>query len=210
MKNIKDFWTNVSKGHRHIVSEMSEEKTARILNRVTRHLISPISELQDINSILDWGCGGGLISKKLVDLDYEVYSVDLVEHSLKSALQYCPKIKYSQLIDTDIDLVKYKGPTPDMILCNEVIQHFPTENYLDKVLGIWTNVISSKYIAVQVKLGDITKSQSNYKNNYLRGLILNESDLISKFKSKHYTPMYRGYEKTAAGQPMGYYIFKKV
>ena len=210
MKNIKQFWTNVNKGMRHIVSEMGDEKTTRILNRVTTHLISPISNSQDINSILDWGCGGGLISKKLVDLDYEVYSVDLVEHSLKSALQYCPEIKYSQLIDNDIDLVKYEGPAPDVILCNEVIQHFPTESYFDKVLDIWTNVISPKYIAIQVKLGDITKSQSDYKNNYLRGLILNEMDLVSKFKSNQYTQMYKGYEKTVTGQPMGYYIFKKV
>lgn len=210
MKNIKEFWTNVNKEMRHIVSEMDEEKTTRILSRVTTHLISPISDVVGINSILDWGCGGGLISKKLVDLDYEVYSVDLVEHSLKSALEYCPQIKYSQLIDNDINLFRYEGPTPDIILCNEVIQHFPSEKYLDNVLGIWTNVISPKYIAIQVKLGDVTKSQRDYKNNYLRGLILNEMDLISKFKSNQYTQMYMGYEKTITGQSMGYYIFKKV
>jgi 2-polyprenyl-3-methyl-5-hydroxy-6-metoxy-1,4-benzoquinol methylase len=210
VKDIKEFWSNVNKGHRHIVSEMGGEKITRILNRVIKHLVSPISDVGDVNSILDWGCGGGLISKKLVNLNYEVYSVDLVEDSLKSALEYCPQIKYSQLIDNDINLVTYEGPTPDMILCNEVIQHFPTEKYFDTVLDIWANVISPKYIAIQVKLGNTTKSQDDYKENYLRGLILNESDLISKFKVNQYSKIYVGTEHTKGGQLMGYYIFRKL
>jgi len=84
MDNIKNIWSSTNQGWRHIIGKMSREKQERIIYRVDNNLLSnPLYE--NVKSVLDWGCGGGLLSKVLLDKGLDVYVVDLVEHSIKSA-----------------------------------------------------------------------------------------------------------------------------
>jgi len=180
MDNIKNIWSSTNQGWRHIIGKMSREKQERIIYRVDNNLLSnPLYE--NVKSVLDWGCGGGLLSKVLLDKGLDVYVVDLVEHSIKSALNYSVDISYSQLIDEDIEKFKYLGPKPDVIFSHAVIQHFPNYDYFTKVLKIWTEDIKPNYISIHVKLGEETKSAENYKKEFLNGLIFNEDDLIKDF-----------------------------
>jgi 2-polyprenyl-3-methyl-5-hydroxy-6-metoxy-1,4-benzoquinol methylase len=208
MSNIKQIWSSTNKGWRHIVKNMSEQKKDRIIKRVEKNLLS--NELyESVESVLDWGCGGGLISKVLLEKGYHVYVVDLIQDSINSALEYAPKISYSQLINEDENKIKYLGPKPDVIFCNEVIQHFPSYNYFKKILDIWTKDINPKYISIQVKLGENTKSAQNYNENFLNGLIFNENDLIKDFEKQKYELISNEYSFTISNIKMGYYNFKK-
>ncbi len=208
MNNIKKIWSSTNKGWRHIVEHMSEQKKDRIIKRVEKNLLS--NQLyENVESVLDWGCGGGLISKILTEKGYNVYVVDLIQDSIDSALKYAPKISYSQLINEDENKVKYLGPKPDVIFCNEVIQHFPSYNYFIKILDIWTKCIKPNYISIQVKLNENTKSTENYNKNFLNGLVFNEDDLIKDFEKQKYYLISKKYSFTVSNIKMGYYNFKK-
>jgi len=208
MHNIKNIWSSTNQGWRHIIGKMSREKQERIIYRVDNNLLSnPLYE--NVKSVLDWGCGGGLISKVLLEKGYDVYVVDLIQDSLDSALKYASGISYNQLIDEDETKIKYSGPKPDVIFCNEVIQHFPSYEYFKNILNIWTYDINPNYISIQVKLGEETKSAKNYQSDFLNGLIFNENQLIENFSEKNYEIVSKEYSYTVGHIKMGYYNFKK-
>ena len=205
---IKKVWTDTTKQWRHIVSHLSTQKQKRIKDRVTKNILDHLPD--NIYSVLDWGCGGGLISKLFSDKGYVVYVVDLIQDSLDSAVNYASNIQFQQLLPEDPDKIYYKGPKPKLIFCNEVIQHFPSYEYFIKILSIWTEQIKPEYIAIQVKLNEKTKQAQDYEKNYLNGLLFNEDDLLKNFSNKGYKVSVTNYSETLAGIPMGYYIFKKL
>lgn len=208
MHNIKNIWSSTNKGWRHIIKNMDQSKKQRIIKRVNKNLLNnPLYD--EVKTVLDWGCGGGLLSKVLLDKGLGVYVVDLVEDSIESALDYVSNISYSQLIDEDIEKFKYLGPKPDVIFSHAVIQHFPNYDYFTKVLKIWTEDIKPNYISIHVKLGKETKSAENYKKDFLNGLIFNEDDLIKDFKGKNYELISSESEYSLSNIKMGYYNFKK-
>lgn len=208
MHNIKNIWSSTNQGWRHIIKNMDQSKKQRIIKRVNKNLLdNPLYD--EVKTVLDWGCGGGLLSKVLLDKGLDVYVVDLVEHSIESALNYAVGISYSQLIDEDIEKFKYLGPKPDVIFSHAVIQHFPNYDYFTKVLKIWTEDIKPNYISIHVKLGEETKSAENYKKEFLNGLIFNEDDLIKDFKGKNYELISSESEYSLSNIKMGYYNFKK-
>jgi len=132
MHNIKNIWSSTNKGWRHIIKNMDQSKKQRIIKRVNKNLLNnPLYD--EVKTVLDWGCGGGLISKVLLEKGYDVYVVDLIQDSLDSALKYASGISYNQLIDEDETKIKYSGPKPDVIFCNEVIQHFPSYEYFKNI-----------------------------------------------------------------------------
>jgi len=188
---------------------MDQSKKQRIVERVTKNLLdNPLYD--EVKTVLDWGCGGGLLSKVLLDKGFDVYIVDLIQHSLDSSLEYAHGISYSQLIDEDETKIKYIGPKPDVIFCNEVIQHFPNYEYFKNILNIWTNDITPDYISIQVKLGEETKSAEKYEKDFLNGLIFNENDLIKEFDNRNYKLISNNYSYTLGNIKMGYYNFKKL
>jgi len=204
---IQNIWNNTTKQWRHIISHLSKEKQERITERVTNNILTHLPT--SLTSVIDWGCGGGLISKLFLERGYKVYVVDLIQDSIDNAYRYVNEITYSQLIPENVNEIKYKGPKPDLIFCNEVIQHFPSYEYFTKILSIWTQDISPNYIAIQVKLNNVTKSTDNYEKEFLNGLLFYEDDLIRDFSNKGYKAISKNYSQTVAGIPMGYYIFKK-
>jgi len=204
---IKKVWNSTTKQWRHIVKHLSTEKQKRIIDRVTENILNHLPN--NIHSVLDWGCGGGLISKVFNDKGYVVYTVDLIQDSLDNALNYAPNIQFSQLLPEDPKEIYYRGPKPNLIFCNEVIQHFPSYEYFKQVLSIWTEQISPEYIAIQVKLNDQTIQAKDYEKDFLNGLLFKEDDIFRDFVDKGYKNSSANYSQTLAGLPMGYYIFTK-
>ena len=72
---------------------------------------------------LDWGCGGGLLTKELQKFSKEVHCVDVSKKSIKSCISYSNPTK-TYLLDVsplDLDL-----PQVDLVLANAIVWHFPS------------------------------------------------------------------------------------
>jgi len=206
--DLKKFWNGVSPGWRHITTDMTPSKKERILKRVEKNLISPLPKDQ-INHVLDWGCGGGLISRFLVNRGYSVCIADLVEDSIKECKKHVPEIEFSFIIPDQIKSLLYTGPKIDWIICNEVIQHFPSIIYLESVLDFWTISISPKYISIQTKRGENRELGDNYEKDFLNGLLLSKDFIDSEFNKRGYSCIFHNSDQTIAGIPLDYFIFEK-
>lgn len=210
---IKKIWSEVDPEWRHLPQIMSEEKKERIIRRVRSSLIVPViagkfSE-EGNQSVLDWGCGGGLIAEELTKMGFNVSVVDLIEDSLLKCTGRCADIQHAQIIPEDPDLINYSGPEVDWILCNEVIQHFPSVEYFEKIVNIWANKISPEYISIQFKSGRKNIEAENYDTDFLNGLILDPTYVRSLFSSFNYSVISRSEHKTKYGREMEYLVFKK-
>jgi 2-polyprenyl-3-methyl-5-hydroxy-6-metoxy-1,4-benzoquinol methylase len=211
MYDLTKFWKTVPEGWRHFTVgdvSLTKDKRNRIINRVNKNLISKL-DFSEINTTLDWGCGGGLLSKEL-SKNTDIGLIDISEGSIKNAKEYLGDIKtfYDKVIPNDLTNFKYDGDKVDLIFSNEVIQHFPSIRYFKSVINCWKS-ISPKYIAIQIKLNKETKECKNYEKDYLNGLMFKESDFIEYFNKIGYSNINKGYDITQGGIRLGYYIFEK-
>lgn len=93
----------------------------------------------DVHSILDAGCGNGLITNELVEL-YDVCGID----SSAEALKYlkCPSQQAS------VTLIPYPDKRFDLVMCNEVLEHLDDKS-LQKAIAELKRV-SAKYLLISV------------------------------------------------------------
>jgi 2-polyprenyl-3-methyl-5-hydroxy-6-metoxy-1,4-benzoquinol methylase len=210
--SIKKIWENMSGGWRHFSSgsnKMSKEKTDYIVNNVNEFIFSNLKQ-EEITSTLDWGCGGGILSKELSKFS-NVNILDLTQSSLENAKKYLGEGGYENSfeIPNDISNYEFEGNDIDLIFCHAVIQHFPSLEYFQRIIEIW-NKINPKYIAIQVKLSNETKEAVNYEKEFLNGLLFNEDNLFTYFDSIGYKTTHKNYTNTLNGKmKLGYYIFEK-
>jgi 2-polyprenyl-3-methyl-5-hydroxy-6-metoxy-1,4-benzoquinol methylase len=211
MSEHNKFWNDkVPAKWRHVVNSMSSSKKERILTRVSNHILKKLENL-DIKTCIDWGCGGGLITKVLLER-YTVNIVDISKNSITSCIKYCNnKIENYYLFDDSMQIEI--TDKIDLIFSNEVIQHFPSIEYLNGVLDIWCIKIKPKYIAVQIKLHENTQDNTKgyyENNNYLNGLLINKKDFTKYFRDRKYVLISFETNKTEAGQELGYFIFESI
>lgn len=110
-----------------------EARLSEKLNEKIKKIISIIPD--DVNSILDVGCGDGVISNALSTL-YDIYATDRSLNSLKfvDTNKFQSSADYIPVIDNSVD----------MVFSSEMVEHLPDEifyNALDEFRRI-----SSKYI----------------------------------------------------------------
>lgn len=206
---LSRFWDRVPRGWRHFTGEMSEEKKAWIVERVDRCLLSKINA-DEVNEVLDWGCGGGLFDPILAKMG-RVSVVDISRESLAEARRYAPEIAYAQPLTEEPGQFQYGGKTPDLLFSNEVIQHFPSFAYFQEVVALWCDQIQPRMIAIQVKLNPVSLSAEQYESGFLNGLLLNEADVVAEFSSRGYEVISRAYEyaRSKGRQQLGYFVFQK-
>ena len=214
MDSLSNFWENsVPKGHRHFMygdRKMIPEVKKRIYSRVKKHILDKLN-FDEIDTTMDWGCGGGLFAKEISKYS-NLCLMDISKSSLENALNYIGegknKVIYTKLLPDNIESFSYDGPNVDLIFSNEVIQHFPSLDYFKKVIKIW-RIIQPKTIAFQVKLDNKTKESNNYEKNYLNGLRFKEEEVIDHFTRLDFQLVSKEYNRTKKGDTkLGYYIFK--
>ena len=212
MSKLAKFWENeVPAAWRHSLSKMSDKKKQRIIKRVNDHLLKRLN-FEEIHDILDWGCGGGLLTQELLKRG-KVSIVDISIKSLTETSKRCPTLTYSQIAPiNNIEHYDYQGKTPDLLFSNEVIQHFPSLDYFKNIRDLWTRKISPTYFALQIKIDDKTHESQNYYTgkNYLNGLRFRVKDFQQYFEEEGYK--LKSFEKCNSPNgnvELGYFIFKK-
>lgn len=216
--NLADFWENkVPKADKHFVDQLSDEKINRMLNRVRNNLLSHIN-LEEINTTLDWGCGGGLFARELKNFS-DIVLIDISPESLRRAQNEIGNFKHAQVVPECITMFKYNGPPVDLLFCHTVIHHFPSYDYWKAVLDIWMNQISPKYFAVQIKVGEKTVWHEDvdlyyHDKNYLNGLFFAEKEFVNDFSNYNYSMVSSKIEINKYFNPdremkVGYYVFRK-
>jgi len=213
MDRLKEFWDKeVSKEHKHFVSEMSQEKKNRQVDSFVYNVLDRFDNKSDITA-LDWGCGGGLLSNEMTRAFKKVYVTDISDESIKEAIKYCQG-------SADGIINPYNGHDwnkfgIDLLVCYAVIWHFPGLDFFKKTLDIWTNKLKPKHIAIQIKEIDTDSECASietagyYKNGYLGGLLLRKDKVVSMFESNGYTMVYHNVGETQQGVKLGYYLFTK-
>lgn len=178
MNDLKIFWENkVPKGHKHFMNDMSNDKINNLKKRVKENFLDNIN-FTNINTVYDWGCGGGIHTKTLSELS-KVTPLDISEESLKECYK---NTGIEGILLTD----KIKLPKVDMIFCADVVHHFPSLSYLNNILDKWLE-INPIYICVQFKISKENIESNDYfnKNNYINGIHLKEN-YIYDFLKKEY------------------------
>lgn len=80
--------------------------------------------------VLDLGCGDGQISKKIKDLGFDVYGVDLVKGNLNLARKKGIKTKLGDLNKK----IPFKNDSFDIVYAGEIIEHiYDTRNILSEI-----------------------------------------------------------------------------
>lgn len=92
-----------------------------------------------VNTILDVGCGDGIIANRLTE-DYKVIALDRAF----SPLQYVVTNK----INGSIDELPFKDKSFDLVICAEVLEHLPYEVYEKAIIELQR--VCAKYIVISV------------------------------------------------------------
>lgn len=102
-------------------------------------------------TILDYGCGGGLVRKYIGTKKINKYiGLDIAKRSIKYAtknLKSFDDIELNLINPYKIDLKKYEA---DMFICFSVIQHFPDKEYFN-MFFYNLNLSGIKEICLQIK-----------------------------------------------------------
>jgi 2-polyprenyl-3-methyl-5-hydroxy-6-metoxy-1,4-benzoquinol methylase len=160
-EKLSDFWDQkVVKSDKHFVETLSQEKINRMKSRVDELLFSQL-DFSKIQTVLDWGCGGGLFAKILSEKT-KVIIADISQESINKTRSYTGKDLPAILIPEKLSDIQIPEKNIDLIFCHTVIHHFPSYEYWLEVFDIWTQKIRPNYFALQIKIEDKTIARENY------------------------------------------------
>lgn len=203
MELLNELWEEQDKNTRHIVSGLAQSKKDRHINNFNNLYIKFIDTNQ-VNKSLDWGCGGGLLTKQLQEFSNEVHCVDVSTKSIDSCVKYTNPTQ-TYLLETspqELDL-----PKVDLVLANAIVWHFPSLQYFKDVVSKWVG-LSPKYIIFNSKKLKATKETTNYKKDFLSALYLNDQDVIDLFDSHEYK-IISSLTSNNTRIPVTYFVFEK-
>lgn len=110
-------------------------------------------------SLLDYGIGGGFLGKHLFE-QYKLgkyIGVDISQKSLDAAKTNLAKQIAGGKVQLLLTPQAFKQYTPDILVCQAVIQHFPSVKYLDDFLKN-VNDSGAAELMLQVRYGPKTTS----------------------------------------------------
>lgn len=204
MKILNELWEKEDLNMRHIIEGLSKDKQKRHISNFNNHYVKHI-DIKKIKKSLDWGCGGGLLTKELQKFSKEVHCVDVSEKSIKSCIDYTNPTKTYLLNISPLDL---DLPQVDLILANAIVWHFPSLQYFKDVISKWVE-LNPKYIVFNTKSISKTVETKDYANDILNGLKLNDNDVVGLFKPNNYK-LISQVRASNTGNPSTYFVFKKI
>ncbi|MFA4885226.1 MAG: class I SAM-dependent methyltransferase [Desulfotomaculaceae bacterium] len=95
---------------------------------------------EEVKSIIDLGCGDGLLTNQLLDQYEKVLGVDVSNEALKH-------VKAEKLV-AGMDLLPLPDQSFDLAICAEVIEHLPNPIYKKSLLELQR--VAQKYILITV------------------------------------------------------------
>lgn len=100
---------------------------------ISLHMINPLrfqyfyermGDLRD-KTILDIGCGGGLLSEEFAKRGGRVTGIDLSENAIRAAREHAEEagLKIEYLVASPSDLLKEGREPYDVVVCAEILEH---------------------------------------------------------------------------------------
>ncbi len=105
---------------------------------------SPKNSLSGL-SILDIGCGGGILCEPLSRLGAEVTGIDSNEKAIKVAKEHA-KVKNLKINYINTELSKIERSSFDVITCMEVLEH--VEN-VSRIISVSNNILKKNGVFLQ-------------------------------------------------------------
>lgn len=157
--NIKDF--SHFKGYGRWKDEKLWDKLG-LENLARFEILKILSDTDKIESMLEWGVGGGANAVKFSRVIDEFYGVDISSVSISECemrIKTEPKdtFKYwlARIHIDNPEIVYDLVPKVDFFLCTSVFQHFPNPAYGERIAGIAYNMLKDKGLAlIQIKYGE--------------------------------------------------------
>lgn len=140
MDNIKDFWDDCHKeGKTESISGFYENGTYFTTFQKTVEFLQIENYIKPRKKVLEVGVGEGHVTKGLFDSDLLVYGADISEIALNKVKNFCHNTYTTKQLNT--------LPTNffDLIICNRVVQHIPTDSLIPELKQI---IRSLKYTGV--------------------------------------------------------------
>jgi SAM-dependent methyltransferase len=183
----------------------------RLLDRISGNDISyntvllPIiidtikSEIKQISSILDFGCGTGELTHEISKLNIKTIGLDISKYSIELAKKYF-KNDSLNFIDRAVNQVEFDKPF-DLIVANMSLMD--TENLLENFTEICKKLKDGGKILITITHPSFWPIYWNYANdsgfNYLK-----EQRITKTYKTSNTT--FSGFKTTHFHRPINFYL----
>lgn len=139
---------------------------------------------------LDWGCGGGAISRVLTDRFALVYGVEISPATLQACekrLKILGKRNFAGIVtkaDAPEFVIKKCGrDSLDFILSIAVFKHFPSKEYTKRILRVFHSLLKPHALAfIQYRYDDGSPKYKQKNNNYAKNVITMTSFTPEEFQ----------------------------
>ena len=112
--------------------------------REDRDLYRRLAKLAPPGRGLDAGCGAGALEMSyLTQLGFEMYGLDAVPENIEDALALLPEFAGRLQVANPRDPLPFDDSSFNIVLCNAVIQHIPSDVVYSSVLPEFARVLRS-------------------------------------------------------------------
>lgn len=207
--SLRQHWEDtVPKSHKHLARTMPPDKVRNHVRRCREHFMGRV-DLSRIRTVLDWGCGGGLLARAWQEVA-AVVILDISRESLEGCRRNLAEPPVASLLLPD-HLESFQAPQLpiDLIHCSSVIQHFPSLAYWQHIAATWKSM-APLFLAFQTKIGPDGDHAGDYfeGTNYLEGVILSVSSTIRTFEDLYDCTYFAQEGAVYSPAKLGFFVFE--
>ena len=180
-RDVEKFWAS-QRTHSHHIKAMGEAAWERIVDEVKDRSCGAPGSIA-----LDYGCGGGAVSRALLELGFKVHAVDICQTSLDE------NVRVNRFVTTHLisagnpeQLVESVGAASiDFAISTAVFQHFPSKEYASRVLDVIGQLVKCGGMAlIQVRNDDGSEKFQQKSGDYSTHAITYTSHTVEDFTGR--------------------------